>query len=622
MPASDLDQVVNLCKRRGFVFPSAEIYGGFRSTYDYGPLGALMLRNVKDAWVRAMVQQRDDIVLIDAAILSPPAIWEASGHLQNFTDPLVDCTVCNRRFREDQLDQRDCPRDFKVCEFTPARAFNLMFKTHAGPVEDEGAVAYLRPETAQGMFVNFSNVLQSTRKKPPFGIAQVGKSFRNEITPGNFVFRTREFEQMELEFFVPPDDAPKWYEFWCAERLRWYTDLGIPADLLRLRAHDPDELSHYSAGTSDVEFNYPWGWGELEGVANRTDYDLTQHSNSSGQRLEYFDQTTNEHYVPYVIEPAAGATRAMMAFLLAAYDEDEIGGEARTVLRLHPRLAPYKVAVLPLSKKDTLAPVAREVLGLVQQRWMTEYDDTQSIGRRYRRQDEIGTPLAVTVDFESLEDRAVTIRDRDTTEQVRVPIDSLGRRARGPPRRLSGLVDEASGPSDEHEATEHRQQSGDEQPTSRGTRRRQLARGARGRRGRLTTPWRRRGATIRHGRRGRGRGDGGRRRGAAPRNGRGRRSGLFGPLGKRERVRHADHQVAAGHGGERHRCRAGRDRDAVVGDDHRHLHEAVTAGVGLADRACRRRDGALTDDVRAGSTGTDGRLDVDVELEVGAGDVE
>ena len=425
MPATDLDQVVNLCKRRGFVFPSAEIYGGFRSTYDYGPLGALMLRNVKDAWVRAMVQQRDDIVLIDAAILSPPAIWEASGHLQNFTDPLVDCTVCNRRFREDQLDQRDCPRDFKVCEFTPARAFNLMFKTHAGPVEDEGAVAYLRPETAQGMFVNFANVLQSTRKKPPFGIAQVGKSFRNEITPGNFVFRTREFEQMELEFFVPPDDAPKWYEFWCAERLRWYTELGIPSELLRLRAHDADELSHYSAGTSDVEFNYPWGWGELEGIANRTDYDLTQHAKFSGQRLEYFDQATNEHYVPYVIEPAAGATRAMMAFLLAAYDEDEIGGEARTVLRLHPRLAPYKVAVLPLSKKETLTPLAREVLGIVQQRWMTDYDDTQSIGRRYRRQDEIGTPLAVTVDFESLEDGAVTIRDRDTTEQVRVPVDAL-----------------------------------------------------------------------------------------------------------------------------------------------------------------------------------------------------
>ena len=291
MPATDLDQVVNLCKRRGFVFPSAEIYGGFRSTYDYGPLGALMLRNVKDAWVRAMVQQRDDIVLIDAAILSPPAIWEASGHLQNFTDPLVDCTVCNRRFREDQLDQRDCPRDFKVCEFTSARAFNLMFKTHAGPVEDEGAVAYLRPETAQGMFTNFANVLQATRKKPPFGIAQVGKSFRNEITPGNFVFRTREFEQMELEFFVPPDEGAKWYEFWCAERMRWYTDLGIPTDLLRLRAHDPDELSHYSAGTSDVEFLYPWGWGELEGIANRTDYDLTQHSKHSGQRLEYFDQS-------------------------------------------------------------------------------------------------------------------------------------------------------------------------------------------------------------------------------------------------------------------------------------------------------------------------------------------
>jgi glycyl-tRNA synthetase len=426
MPATDLEQIVNLSKRRGFVYPSAEIYGGFRSSYDYGPLGALMLRNVKDAWVRAMVQQRDDVVLIDAALLSPPAIWEASGHLENFTDPLVDCKVCRQRFRQDQLDDLNtCPNCGATNSFTEARAFNLMFKTFAGPIEEDAAVAYLRPETAQGMFTNFANVLQSSRKKPPFGIAQVGKAFRNEITPQNWIFRTREFELMELEFFVPPDDAPKWYEYWCAERLRWYVDLGIPEDMLRLRAHDPDELSHYSSGTADIEFLYPWGWGELEGVAQRTDYDLTQHAKYSGERLDYFDATTNTRYVPYVVEPAAGATRTMAAFLLAAYDEDEIGGEPRTVLRLDHRLAPYKVAVLPLSKKETLMGVAKEVHGLVAQQWMADYDDTQSIGRRYRRQDEVGTPYCVTVDFESLEDRAVTIRERDSTEQVRVPIDAL-----------------------------------------------------------------------------------------------------------------------------------------------------------------------------------------------------
>jgi glycyl-tRNA synthetase len=426
MPAKDLDQIVNLCKRRGFVFPSAEIYGGFRSTYDYGPLGATMLRNVKDAWVRSMVQLRDDVVLIDAAILGPPAVYEASGHLANFTDPLVDCTSCKQRFREDQLpDATVCPNCGAKNSFTEARQFNLMFKTYAGPVEGSGAEVYLRPETAQGMFLNFSNVLQSTRKKPPFGIAQVGKSFRNEITPGNFVFRTREFEQMELEFFVPPAEAPQWYDFWCKERFQWYIDLGIPEEMLRLRPHDADELSHYSAGTSDVEFAYPWGWGELEGIANRTDFDLRQHAQHSGEKLDYFDQANNERYQPFVIEPAAGATRAMMAFLLAAYEEDEVGGEVRTVLRLHPRLAPYKVAVLPLSKKDTLTPLAKEVFRTLSERYMTDYDDTQSIGKRYRRQDEVGTPLCITVDFDSLEDNAVTIRDRDTTEQARVPIAEL-----------------------------------------------------------------------------------------------------------------------------------------------------------------------------------------------------
>ncbi len=427
MPASDLEQVVNLCKRRGFVFPSAEIYGGFRSSYDYGPLGSLMLRNVKDAWVRSMVQQRDDVVLIDAAILGPPQVFEASGHLSNFSDPLVDCTVCKRRFREDQLETRDCPQKMKGCTFTEARAFNLMFQTHAGPVEGEGATVYMRPETAQGMFVNFANVLQTSRKKPPFGIAQVGKSFRNEITPGNFIFRTREFEQMEMEFFVPPAESAKWYEYWCETRMQWYIDLGIPADMLRLRAHDPDELSHYSSGTSDIEFRFPWGWGELEGIAQRTDFDLNRHAEFSKQKLDFFDQATNERYVPYVVEPAAGANRTMAAFLLAAYDEDVVNDEPRTVLRLHPRLAPYQVAILPLSKKDSLSPLADQIFARLSKRYYCDYDETQAIGRRYRRQDEIGTPYCITVDFDSLEDGQVTIRERDTTQQERVSMEQLER---------------------------------------------------------------------------------------------------------------------------------------------------------------------------------------------------
>ena len=425
MPAKDLDQVVNLCKRRGFVYPSGEIYGGFRSSYDYGPLGSLMLRNVKEAWVRTMVQQRDDVVLIDAAILGAPQVFEASGHLSNFSDPLVDCTVCKRRFRQDQIDDRDCPQSKKGCEFTDARAFNLMFKTHAGPVEGEGATVYLRPETAQGMFVNFANVLQTSRKKPPFGIAQVGKSFRNEITPGNFIFRTREFEQMELEFFVPPSESSQWYDYWCKSRLQWYIDYGIPADMLRIREHAKDELSHYSAGTSDIEFLFPWGWGELEGIAQRTDYDLKQHAEHSRQKLEYFDQSTNERYLPYVVEPAAGANRTMAAFLLAAYDEDVVNDEPRTVLRLHPRLAPFQISVLPLSKKETLMPLAKQIHSMLGARYMCDFDETQAIGRRYRRQDEIGTPFCVTVDFDSLEDNSVTIRERDSTAQNRVKVDSL-----------------------------------------------------------------------------------------------------------------------------------------------------------------------------------------------------
>ncbi len=451
--ANDLmEKVVNLCKRRGFIFPSAEIYGGFRSTYDYGPLGVLMLRNVKDAWWRSMVQMRHDVVGIDAAILSSPKIWAASGHLENFTDPLVDCKSCKERSREDQLERVEITEErlvawtkrgwnvpsglsqgdeIPVCkscgsvDLTPARAFNLMFKTNVGPVEESGSEAYLRPETAQGMFVNFANVLNTSRKKPPFGIAQMGKSFRNEITPGNFVFRTREFEQMELEFFVPPSEADKWFEYWLSERYNWYKNLGIPDSSIKLRHHDKEELSHYSTGTCDVEFLYPWGWGELEGIANRTDYDLTQHSKFSGEKLEYFDQASGERYTPHVIEPAAGATRAMMAFLLSAYGEDEVGGEPRTVLKLHPDLAPYKVAVLPLSKKEPLIELANQVFDNLKVSYMCDYDETQSIGKRYRRQDEIGTPLCVTVDFDSLDDQCVTIRDRDTTLQSRIPITEL-----------------------------------------------------------------------------------------------------------------------------------------------------------------------------------------------------
>ncbi|HVF13370.1 MAG TPA: glycine--tRNA ligase [Acidimicrobiales bacterium] len=425
------EKVVNLAKRRGFVFPSSEIYGGFRSTYDYGPLGVLLKRNVMDAWWRAMVQERDDIVGLDAAILMAPRVWEASGHLATFTDPLVDCRNCKERWRADQIAGSVPERETPACpkcgshDLTGARPFNLMFKTHVGPVEDDAAVAYLRPETAQGIFVNFANVLQTSRKKPPFGIAQQGKSFRNEITPGNFIFRTREFEQMEMEYFVPPDQGQKWFEYWCEERLRWYTDLGIPADSLRLRHHGKEELSHYSLATADVEFLYPWGWGELEGIANRTDYDLTQHAKFSGERLEFFDQATNERYVPHVIEPAAGVGRSMMAFLLAAYDEDEVAGEARTVLRLHHRLAPTKVAILPLSRKDTLTPTASEVYDRLKVHFMCDYDETQSIGRRYRRQDEAGTPYCVTIDFETLDDKAVTVRDRDTLVQDRVPIDRV-----------------------------------------------------------------------------------------------------------------------------------------------------------------------------------------------------
>jgi glycyl-tRNA synthetase len=430
--AATMEKIVALSKRRGFIFASSEIYGGLGSTYDYGHYGVLLKTNVKNEWWRSMLQERDDIVALDSAILQHPRTWEASGHLAGFTDPMVDCRTCGQRFRADHLQELQCPQkpsrhpgEGPDCDLTEARDFNLMFETTMGPVKDSGATVYLRPETAQGIFVNFKNVLQFSRKKPPFGIAQVGKSFRNEITPGNFVFRTREFEQMEMEFFVPPDEAPAWYEHWKRARHDWYVELGIRPDHLRLREHDPDELSHYSSGTADVEYLFPIGWSELEGIANRGDFDLTQHATYSGEKLEYFDPQTKERYVPHVIEPAAGADRATLAFLVDAYDEEEVDGEQRTVLKLHPRLAPVKVAVLPLVRKDGQPEVAREVYAALRGRMQSEYDEGGSIGKRYRRQDEIGTPFCVTIDHQTLEDRTVTVRDRDTLAQERVAIDAL-----------------------------------------------------------------------------------------------------------------------------------------------------------------------------------------------------
>jgi len=427
-----MDKIVALTKRRGFVFPTSEIYGGLGSTYDYGPYGVALRRNIKDAWWHAMVISRDDIVGLDSAILQHPRTWEASGHLESFTDPLVDCRACGQRFRADQLEDVQCPQKPSVhpgegpnCDLTEARQFNLMLETSLGPVRDAGSIVYLRPETAQGIFANFKNVLQTSRRKPPFGIAQIGKSFRNEITTKQFIFRTREFEQMEMEFFVPPDQAEEWFLYWLDERMRWYVDLGLSPDHLRLRPHEPDELSHYSSGTSDIEYLFPTGWQELEGIANRGDYDLRQHAQYSGEKLEYFDQGTGERYVPHVIEPAAGVDRAMLAFLVDAYDEDEQEGEKRTVLRLHPRLAPIKVAVLPLVRRDGQPELAHEVHDALRPLMASEYDEGGSIGRRYRRQDEIGTPWAVTIDHESLENRTVTVRDRDSLAQDRVAIDGL-----------------------------------------------------------------------------------------------------------------------------------------------------------------------------------------------------
>src|SRR5436190_2041841 len=438
-----LVEIVSLCKRRGFVFPASEIYGGIASTYDYGHYGVLLKRNVKDEWWRAMLDGPDRIVALDSAIIQNPRVWEASGHLAGFTDPLVDCRTCKLRFRADKLEDAACgrkpskhPGETPDCDLTEPRQFHLMFKTHMGPVEDDAAVVYLRPETAQGIFVNFKNVLQFARVKPPFGIAQVGKSFRNEIVTGNFIFRTREFEQMEMEFFVPPAEAEKWYERWIERRREWYEELGIRPDYPRARPHEAGELSHYSSATSDVEYRFPIGWQELEGIANRGDFDLTQHANHSGEKLEYFDQATGEAYVPHVIEPSAGADRATLAFLVDAYDEEEVEGETRTLLRLHPQLAPVKVAVLPLVRKDGQPEVAREVYAAVRERVPAEYDEGGSIGRRYRRQDEIGTPFAVTIDHQTLEDRTVTVRDRDSLGQERIAIDELPdeleRRVRAP----------------------------------------------------------------------------------------------------------------------------------------------------------------------------------------------
>ncbi|MFL5798401.1 MAG: glycine--tRNA ligase [Actinomycetota bacterium] len=447
-----MEAVTSLAKRRGIVFQSSEIYGGLRSSWDYGPLGVELKRNVKAAWWSSMVQLRDDVVGLDAAIIMSPQVWEASGHLDVFTDPLVECLNCHQRFRADHLPGFHAPQSGHEAgettvdlaagppkcpncghaEWTDPRNFNLMFKTHMGPVEDEGSVAYLRPETAQAMFVDFATIQATSRKKIPFGIAQIGKSFRNEITPGNFIYRTREFEQMEMEFFVEPGTDEGWHDYWIEQRMRWYTDLGIRPDHLRLREHDPDELSHYSKRTVDVEYAFPFGdeWGELEGIANRTDFDLNAHTKHSGEDLSYFDQERNERYVPYVIEPAAGVDRAMLAFLIDAYSEEEAptakgGTEKRTVLRLHRDLAPLKVAVLPLSRNERLVPEARRVFDLVKAHWMTDFDDAGSIGRRYRRQDEVGTLFCVTVDFDSLEDGQVTVRDRDSMAQDRLPIEGL-----------------------------------------------------------------------------------------------------------------------------------------------------------------------------------------------------
>jgi len=433
-----VEKLVSLCKRRGLVFQSSEIYGGIGGFWDYGPLGVELKNNIKQAWWKAVVQERDDVVGQDAAIVMNPTVWRASGHLDTFADPMVDCKECKKRFRADALvgevaasaHGHEAAAEVTRCpecggELTEPRMFNLMFKTYVGAVEDDASVAYLRPETAQGIFVNFANVLTATRRKLPLGIAQIGKAFRNEITPGNFIFRDREFDQMEIEYFVKPGTDEQWHQHWVEERYNWYLRLGMRKENVRVRQLDRDELAHYAKDTYEVEYLFPMGWSELEGIANRTDFDLRRHAEFSGRDLEYFDEETGEHIVPFVIEPSAGVDRLFMAFLMDAYDEEEVRGETRVILRLHKDLAPIKVAVLPLSRQEKLVPPAREVWALVRKHWMSQYDDAQSIGRRYRRQDEVGTPLCVTVDFDTLEDQAVTIRERDSMEQVRVPIAGL-----------------------------------------------------------------------------------------------------------------------------------------------------------------------------------------------------
>jgi len=435
-----MEKIVSLCKRRGFVFQSSEIYGGLNGCWDYGPLGVELKRNLKDYWWRVMVRERDDIVGMDGSILMNRNVWKASGHEETFTDPMVDCRVCKARLRADQLPEKDGVPYCSNCgsrDLTEARAFNLMFLTYVGATQDESSKTYLRPETAQAIFVQFKNVLATSRKKLPFGIAQIGKAFRNEITPGNFTFRTREFEQMEIEYFCRPEDAPRYHQEWIQARYQWYLDLGIRPENLTLRPHEKDELAHYaqseaSTGTTDIEYKFPFmdKPAELEGIANRADFDLSQHAKFSGQRLSYFDQTTNEHIVPYVIEPSAGADRATLAFLVDAYHEEEIKpGDTRNVLRFHPKLAPVKVAVLPLLKKrEDIVAIAQKLKGGFAKKVSAVYDDTAGIGKLYRRQDEIGTPFCITVDVETVEkDQAVTVRDRDTMEQVRVSIDQVER---------------------------------------------------------------------------------------------------------------------------------------------------------------------------------------------------
>jgi glycyl-tRNA synthetase len=444
-----MDKIVAFCKRRGFVYQSSEIYGGLRSSYDYGPLGVEMKRNIKEEWWRRMVHMREDMVGLDSAIIMHPKVWEASGHTATFNDMLVESRTSKRRYRADHLIEnatgidaegmspeeltRIIEEDDRVKDpldggrdFAPVRPFNLMFETYMGPVKTPENLAYLRPETAQGIFVNFKNILQTSRVKVPFGIAQQGKSFRNEITPGNFIFRTREFEQMEMEFFVEPGTDEEWHEYWIEERFNWYLGLGLKEENLRRYEHPQEKLSHYAKRTVDIEYDYASvGWSELEGIANRTDYDLKQHAAHSGENLEYFDQATNNRYVPYVIEPAVGPDRIMLAFLVDAYTEEEVNGEARTVLKLHPRIAPTKAAVFPLSKKEPVSTIARELYDDLKGDYRISYDDSGSIGRRYRRQDEAGTPFCVTVDFDTIDDKRVTIRDRDSLQQERVPIEAV-----------------------------------------------------------------------------------------------------------------------------------------------------------------------------------------------------